>query len=415
MTVVQDVRVGGPWRWLVAVAFNGGAVVLGLRSGQGALGVEVTVGATMITLVLHLVIHESGHLLVAVLAGLRVTGVRISLRSTSHSAVWVQPKPLSAGLPVRMVALALGGPCANFAAAALTYQLTFGPMPALARYALFASAAAGAAQGVANLLPYRMMSGLRSDGANVLRWTFRSGQARAELDHRQRAAQTAQTVRTIADGTVDGAQLDKIISSVDDPLVFFAAVERRWQVGTDRDSSRFVAEANRLSAIAHDKRTDPAHAGLIAKRLATLFGMLYLHAAIVDSVPVGRADADEITDIAELGARLLPDDVGARIGLAIARLLNHRPAEASRLLIGVQISTTGVYALACQVRAIAEIYLGDQAQADRFVAAAGTGDRGMHEILAALSASGTAGQLPILVQTQPQPDGTRQAPQSPTA
>ncbi|GAA3209341.1 hypothetical protein ACFO1B_51525 [Dactylosporangium siamense] len=390
-----------PSRWIVALAGIGGAAALGLHSGQGALGVEATVAATMVALILHLVIHEGGHLLIALLTGLKVTGVQISLRAGHQSKVTVRPKPSQAGLPARMVAFILGGPLANLGCAALTYQLAMRPMPVLARYALLAAAITGAVFGSGNLLPFRVGSGQRSDGANLLRWTFRSGQARAELDRGQRLIRTVQTVKNIAGGNVDTARLDTILAKAEDPLVLLAAFVHRWGNGFDTDNGQLIADAERLSAIAHDKDTHPVRAGLIAGQLATFFGMSHLHAAIVHGKPVDRPNADEIIELGELGVRLR-DTPDTRIGLAVTRLLDHRPEEARTLLVGIRpgTATPAADALALQVRAVAELYLGDHAQADRLVAAVGKLNPAIREMLTVLRAP-TAGRPPTLVQPDP--------------
>jgi hypothetical protein len=106
----------------------------------------------------------------------------------------------------------------------------------------------------------------------LVRWAFHSSQARAELDRAQQSAHRVQALRTIAAGRLDGAQLDQLVSATDDPLVLLAAFERRWLSGTEMDEDQFVGYAERLSAIARDQRTDPAHAGIVAARLATIFG-----------------------------------------------------------------------------------------------------------------------------------------------
>lgn len=374
-----------PSRWVVAIAGNGGAVALGLHSGLGAPGVLATVAAMMVAVVVHLVVHEAGHLTVALLTGLKVTGVQLSLLAGHQSKVTVRPKPSQIALPLRMVAFMLGGPAANLGCAALTYQLALRPMPVLARYALLSAALTGALIGAGNLLPLRTASGQRFDGAQLLRWTLRSGTARAELADAQRAVRTVRAVKRITSGAVDPARLDAIIADAADPLVLLAAVERRWRSGPD---SRVVADAERLSAIAHDEHTDPAHAALIAARLATIFGLSYLYTTIVQGTPVARTDIDEIIELGELGVRLA-DTPDTRIGLAVTRILDHRYKEARALLVGVRTGTASpaADALASQVRALAEVYLGDHAQAARLVTAAGRANPAIHEMLTALRAA----------------------------
>jgi hypothetical protein len=356
---------------------------------EGLRGVEVTVGAVLVAGVAHLVIHEVGHLLAALVTGLRVTSVRITFWPGRQSMVVVRPDPSSVALPIRMMAFACGGPLANLGGAALTYRLASGSVPALARYALMVATLIGVTVGVVNLLPHRNPSGLPSDGLLALRWTLNSVQARADLERCRQAEHRTRAMRAIAGNHPDGVRVDDIGTATGDPLVLVTAFERRWLTATVEDNDQIIAEAERLSAIAHDERTDPVHGGLIAGRLATIFGTWYLYAAIVDGQPVGRTDTDEIIEIGELAVRLLPENVHARIGLAIVRLLDHRPADARDLLLDVHATDAQPDAgmLAMQVRAAAEIYLGDLAQADQLIAAAGTGNLAMRQILTTLLGS----------------------------
>jgi hypothetical protein len=64
--------------------------------------------------------------------------------------------------------------------------------------------------------------------------------------------------------------------------------------------------------------------------------------------------------------------VEARVALAVARLLQHRPAAARELLLGIgpNAGQRKLHALAMAVRAVAETYLDDPVQADRLTRAA---------------------------------------------
>jgi hypothetical protein len=61
------------------------------------------------------------------------------------------------------------------------------------------------------------------------------------------------------------------VSATGNPLVLLAAFERRYLSGTGTYSDDVLRDTDRLSAIARDRRTDPAHAGLVAARLATIW------------------------------------------------------------------------------------------------------------------------------------------------
>lgn len=322
----------------------------------------------------HLVIHEAGHLLVALLVGLRVTGVRISLRR--QSAVTV--RPAGPALAVRMAAFVLGGPLANIAAAALAWQVLRQPLPAPVRMAAALAGAIGLVVAVMNLLPIRLPgSTLDPDGLSLLRWVFRPR-------------------RTTAASLADPARLDRIIATTEHPLVLLSAVFRRQAI--DSGYTEFAATADRLNAIAHDERTNRRHATIIASALALTFGLGYLHMGVVQGKPIDRDNADELIDAAELGFRLRPKYEPAQFGLAIARLLDGRASEARHLLAGFRARKPETHELATGLFAIAEIYLGHAERADQVIATIGDGDPTMTEILASLR---SAPALPALVQAHP--------------
>jgi hypothetical protein len=326
-------------RSLVGIAGVAVALVIAYGLDLGWGGAIAVVAACLAVFPLHLVIHEVGHLVAALVTGLRVRSVRISL--WRQSAVVVLPA--GPALPVRMVAFVLGGPSANIGAAALAWQLWRLPLPVPIRVAAAFAAGTGVLFGVVNLLPIRMpVSAPDPDGLNLMGWLFRP---------------RLSTAATIS----DPARLDKIIETTGHPLVLLTAVLQRQQI--DSGYSQLVPMAERLSAIAHDKRTKPAHASAIAAQLAVLFGMSYLHMGIVVGNAIDRDNADEIIEIAELGFRLRPKNERARIGLAIARLIDHRPAQARDLLASLRATTATTLALSTLVFAIAELYLGHRAKA----------------------------------------------------
>jgi len=173
-----------------------------------------------------------------------------------------------------MAAFILGGPLANLAVAAATWQLWLQPLPTPVRVAAAFAAVIGVLVGVANLLPVRLTeSTLDPDGLNALRWVLHP------------------RIST-ASSTTDTAPLDKIIEKTDHPLVLLAAVIQRFRVDPAYD--QIVPMAERLSAIAHDEHTKPKHAGIIASQLALLFGSSYLIRGIVEGNAIDRANADEI-------------------------------------------------------------------------------------------------------------------------
>jgi hypothetical protein len=327
--------------------------------------------------------HEGAHALVALVMGLRVTKVRISFRG-GHTAV----VPTGRALPVRMLAMTLAGPLASFALAAALVILAQQPVPRLVHALLYLVAGYAVVNGVVNLVPMQLRRGRTTDGWKMVQWIFRP---------------RGMTVAT----TVDLAQLARIIETTPDPVLLLSAFVRRWDLDSDR--SWRLTVASRLDAMARDPHTPPTVAALTASVLATVFGTEYLYLAVVAGTPVDRATVDRINGIAELGARLSPNGDGGRVGLAIAALLAHRPAQARDLLAGQQSKTAEGHATLSYVFAIAEIYLGNRARADEVVAAAGDGAPMLRAVVSRLC---SASVLPPLVQPDPAPAGPGAAHQT---
>jgi hypothetical protein len=212
----------GVWVLLTSLAFVG--ALMGLLASDSGLGVDwvgvgIVAGAGLIAFPLHIAIHEVGHLLMAWLAGLRVTSVRISMRHQSAVTVAsAQPAP-----PIRMIAFALGGPLANLAFAALTWQLWRQALPTPVRLAAAFIAVIGVLVGVISLLPVRSApSALDSDGLTVLRWALRP--------HLAAAAAQERAVRHGAGGS-HSATADSVVSSDENPPASAASA-----VSPDADS-----------------------------------------------------------------------------------------------------------------------------------------------------------------------------------
>jgi hypothetical protein len=288
-------------------------------------------------------IHEGAHALVAVAMGLRVTGVRIAIKSPRTLVV-----PAGRVLPARMAAMLIAGPMANAGCAVALWWPTAQPQPRPVGVILSLAAVIPAAMAIRSLIPARSKAFRPTDGYLLLRWIFRP-----RLTTAQRSA--------------DKSQLATIIATTTDPLVLLSAVKRRD--GLDPTGyPAFIADAERLLAVARDKRSDRATAGAIAEWLSLRFGFAYLHATIVAGQPVDRADREEIIETAELAVGLEPESKPARIGLALARLLDDRPAEALELLSDFPSSTPAQHNVAMWLFAVALVYSGDRGRADALLA-----------------------------------------------
>jgi hypothetical protein len=307
-------------------------------------------------------IHEGAHALVAALMGIRIKSVHIAMNG---GKVVVEPK--GRALPARMIAIMFAGPLANLACAWITWSLAVRLLVSNNELAAYVVGVAGvlAFLGVVNLIPVRKTKSGGTDGYKIFLWAFRPSV-------------------TTAASCADPGQLARIVAATQSPLVLLAAVRQRRSIDP-AGYPQFISDAERLAAIARDPATRPADAAAIAQWLALQFGFSYLHRSIALGEPVGRADVDQIVGIAETAARLKPKSKAARIGLAVARLLEDRPADALALLANFRSDAKAQHALVTRLFAVAEIYLGNRARADALLASVTQPiDQQMRDILAKL-------------------------------
>ncbi|MEU0151374.1 hypothetical protein [Micromonospora fulviviridis] len=227
------------------------AVAFALFVTESVAGALAAVGFTCLSLWVHVVLHECGHLVVAKLLGLPVIAVRIAPFTGWRSEVWVRPAPSATALPLRMVLFHLGGPTANLCTATVLVTAATWTSTALTRVALLGAALVAALLGVANLIP-----GIspRSDGRNLLRWLLVPTATRAGLRAGYYQEEVRRTLRAVTRG--DHRPADPV-RDLDDPRLALAAFQRRWSTGHGQSPADFIADAERLAALARADSTDP--------------------------------------------------------------------------------------------------------------------------------------------------------------
>jgi hypothetical protein len=134
-------------------------------------------------------------------------------------------------------------------------------------------------------------------------------------------------------------------------------------------ASQLSADADRLLALARRPSTGPELAGLLAARVAEAQAVGLIHEALRVGTQPDPGRVRPIADTAEFAYRRAPQRVQARTSVALARLLADRPAEARNFLVGLNAAAADVRSRVnvAAVRALAEIELGDVAQARRLV------------------------------------------------
>ncbi|MEU0080893.1 hypothetical protein ABZY58_23595 [Micromonospora tulbaghiae] len=351
----------------------------------------VAAGLTCLSLWLHLVLHECGHLVVAKLLGLPVVAVRVAPFNGWRNEVSVRPSPSTAALPLRMVLFYLGGPLANLSAATALVVAAGHASTALTRLTLFGAAFVGALLGLTNLVPGRST---RSDGQNLLRWLRAPAAAREALRAGYYQEEVVRALRAVARAG-DGVHRVGIQARAgSDPLLALAAYEQRLSTAHTQ-SAELVEEAERLAALARAGGTDPAAAAAIGQMLSVQFGLWYLYAAVVTGSPVEHREVREISELARIAARTQPHVFSARIAMSLAHLLNQRPEDARSLLLDVRpgAEPPDLCAVALLLRAAAESYLGNRADADHLLRAARGDYPQLAQLVAAIRAADPAPPL----------------------
>ncbi|MET7969465.1 hypothetical protein [Micromonospora sp. NPDC005305] len=359
------------------------AVAFALFVAESVAGAIVAVGFTCVSLWVHIVLHECGHLVAAKLLRLPVVAVRIAPFTGRRSEVWVRPTPTATALPLRMVLFYLGGSMANLCAAAVLGAATTLPSTALTRVVLLGAALVGALLGVVNLVPG---TSPRSDGRNLLRWLSSPTATRAALRAGYYQDEVRRTLRAMAPAD---HHLGGPVADTTDPLLALAALERRWSTGYAQSAADYIADAERLAALARADSTDPLAAAAIGQALTVQFGLWYLYDAVVNRAPVDHREVVEISELAQLAVHAQPHRLSARVAMGLAHLLNQRPEQARSLLLDVRpgVDPPDLCHVAFLLAAIAECYLGNHAAADALIGAAGGGYPQLTQVVVAIRAA----------------------------
>ncbi|MFF4876374.1 hypothetical protein [Micromonospora sp. NPDC000668] len=362
------------------------AVAFALLVTESVTGAIAAVAFTCVSLWVHVVLHECGHLVAAKLLRLPVIAVRIAPFTGWQSEVAVRPPSTATALPLRMVLFYLGGPMANLCTAAVLGAATALTSTALTRVALLGAALVAVLLGVVNLIP-----GIspHSDGRNLLRWLLAPTASGAALRAGYYQEEVYRTLRAIAQGDVDDDLLGDPVRDGNDPRLALAAFQRRWSTGHAQSAADFIADAERLAALARADSTDPMAAAAIGQALTVQFGLWYLHAAVVNRSPVEHREVLEISELAQIGLHVQPHRLSARVAMSLAHLLNQQPEHARSLLLDIRpgVDPPDLCSVAFLLRAIAECYLGNHADAATLIRAASGDYQQLTQVVAAIQAA----------------------------
>lgn len=367
------------------------AAAFALLVTESVTGAIAAAGLTCLSLWLHLVLHECGHLVVAKLLRLPVVAVRIAPFNGWRNEVSVRPSPSTVALPLRMVLFYLGGPLINLCAATALVVASASTSTALTRLTLLGAAFVGTLLALTNLVPGRSTG---SDGHHLLRWLRAPAATREGLRAGYYQEEVVSALGAVARAAGDVHRVGIQARPGSDPLLALAGYQQRLRTAHTQ-SPELVEEAERLAALARAGGTDPVAAAAIGQALSVQFGLWYLYAAVVYGSPVECREVREISELAQIAGRTQPGVLSARIAMSLAHLLNQRPEDARSLLLDVRpgAEPPDLCALALLLRAAAESYLGNHADADQLLGAAPGGYPQLAQLVATIRAAEPAPAL----------------------
>lgn len=348
---------------------------------------------------LSVVPHELAHFAAAKSLGLPVLGVaigRMTFGGTSprtgalgHVHVDVRRAGRTA-LPIRMAVFALAGPAGGLAFAGLAaLAAADGTLPMPVRLLSGGVVASVVAVQLFNLVPGTSRGGDPNDGALAIRWGLRAGHQLELVELAREVQAYALEVSPSATGDTDLSEemFERVRVGLADPRPEIAVVAAHrllvWLFGAielpseerERARSEFARRARVIAPelVGFASRPEPAvDLRLSALRLLThVLIRQYLRDSAGRPADPESPEVLQIARAAEVEWRLRPEAQLTRNHLGLARLLQHRPAEARTLLLHSAdldpAADEGVLSDAEAIRGLAECYLGDVAQARRLL------------------------------------------------
>lgn len=328
---------------------------------------------------IHIFIHEIGHLLAALvlrmpLLGFRVGPVQLGLEKHIEGTgghVMVDISRMSRAVPARIVLMTLAGPLFELALAPFVLQAVGDTTdPVWFRAAALGLTVALVHGAVENLSPVPPLRGVVNDGLSAFRWITAPARQGAEVQLQIDLA-LLHAGSPQLDGGVDRRTHVRSLVADPRPEIASAAITELFRSRARGDDgwadvdvvSGFVARRD----VPGDERA--AIGGNYALSLALLQAATRRS---LDTIPASPAPVpDRIVQLAEAAREAHAESLQARAALGLARIMQGRPKDAQSVLIDVDTpDADGVRARAMAVRAIAEDQLNDSRSAMRLLVAA---------------------------------------------
>ena len=363
---------------VLAVVWSAGIVPSDSESGQISDTDALWVLASLIGLasgpILHVPVHELGHLLAAQALRLRVVGVRVwnlrfgrpdqALAGTSGH-VRVELANARRWLPVRVSLFALAGPAANVAVAVATATTVIANRSASTglRTLAVGVTVSGLSVAIASLAPRRPTSDHETDGRLALRWIFRPADARTRIAITTGRAHQ-RVISPLTETRMSQQRRLDLLTAIEDgsPEIAVAAMTEllrwrpRWDDGwQDFDVvARFAARGD-LSADVRAK---------VGGQYSLSLALAHLVAGPGEPTDPDSPNVRRMEQLAELALAANHESLPARTAVGLVRIIQDRPVEARALLTdAASTASPAARARAYAVRGIAEIELGDLDQA----------------------------------------------------
>jgi hypothetical protein len=271
-------------------------------------------------------------------------------------------------LPARMVLSLLAGPGANLVVAAVAAGVASDPSWSVGTRSVAAGVSvAGIFVGGGNLIPLGTVPASGLDGPKALRWLVRPAAERARV-------QLALDLARLRAGaslspSASSSRLtwrDQLRASVADPRAEVAVAAMTELMTRRPRGDDGWQDADHVAAFA----ARPDVAGSVRAALTGNYALSLAAAGLRTGTP-SDPQVTRVAELAELARAADQESIQARTAYALARIAQGRPADARAVLIDVPVSASAeLQARALAVRGIAEVELGDRAQAERLGAKA---------------------------------------------
>ena len=289
-------------------------------------------------------VHEVGHLVVALVVGLRVRGMRLFGRRVFGTTAHGPGRPASAVslditrpyrfFPVRAAVTFAAGPTANLSFAMITYAVAEHSQPSATERALCVGLTlAGTLVGIGSLLPHTSSTLFHSDGRQIASWLGSPRARTSELADQRAALDLPSSADTETDRAALRAGADSGRAAIAGPAAYRLLKSLMGETTPNRDLQLW-AEADRMCQVAQLPNAPAGTAAHTASALGFALAGDLLVAQLEHDLEPSTDQLAILHRLAQIGHHQDPTNPLARDTLALVLLLNHYPHAARDLFTG---------------------------------------------------------------------------------